>query len=646
MMQVIPPSYHGIDQYPPAHGRQDSMASMGSVASLSDKLDLNFSLRNIPKLDVMSPSDPFIVVSIKDEAKNIYANVGKTEIVWDNPNPDFSKDVRINYLFEEIQYVRLDIYDADEQQTTDLTKHDFIGTAEFVVGDLVTAPGQKLVMAILDRSGRKIAKVKGQQPVLIVRAQEIDENCDEVEFEFAARGLPKCDTFGKIDGFFQIYRCRSSAAENEWASLYKSEHVPSNFNPDWKPFKVESRRLCQGDMHRPILIRVWDWNRDARPDYACEVKTTLAQLIDGKQLKLKAWDHKRGAYKNKNCGELIIRKCNILKLHSFVSFLKGGLELQLMVAIDFTGSNGDPRDAKSLHYMGYPQFESQYMKVIKSVGRVLAPYDADGQIAAYGFGANLNPHGKQVSHCFNLTLSPDQEEVDGIEGLCEAYKQCLNRVQLYGPTYFGEILQNVAAKSIGICSQEAQTYNIFLIITDGVINDMQRSIDSIVDATRLPLSIIIVGVGDADFNNMETLDADEVPLKHSRTGKVMERDIVQFVPFNEFKQQHFSAIARETLEEVPKQVTSFMGLQNIHPKPPRIEQAVEENIYANLAPAGQDESKVPEVAIPVDFQPPPSVPAAPWEQNAYAPGYAGNVGNAGGSSEGRLTGVPPAAFHD
>jgi hypothetical protein len=33
----------------------------------------------------------------------------------------------------------------------------------------------------------------------------------------------------------------------------------------------------------------------------------------------------------------------------------------------------------------------------------------------------------------------------------------------------------------------------------------------------LPVSIIIVGVGDADFSSMEDLDADKAPLIHSKT---------------------------------------------------------------------------------------------------------------------------------
>lgn len=57
-----------------------------------------------------------------------------------------------------------------------------------------------------------------------------------------------------------------------------------------------------------------------------------------------------------------------------------------------------------------------------------------------------------------------------------------------------------------------QSYNILLIITDGVISDMPKTIDEIVRGSDLPLSIVIVGVGEADFDSMETLDADTNPL--------------------------------------------------------------------------------------------------------------------------------------
>ena len=51
-----------------------------------------------------------------------------------------------------------------------------------------------------------------------------------------------------------------------------------------------------------------------------------------------------------------------------------------------------------------------------------------------------------------------------------------------------------------------------------------------VKACDLPLSIIIIGIGNEDFKKMEILDADDVPLVSS-WGETMKRDIVQFVPF-------------------------------------------------------------------------------------------------------------------
>jgi hypothetical protein len=41
---------------------------------------------------------------------------------------------------------------------------------------------------------------------------------------------------------------------------------------------------------------------------------------------------------------------------------------------------------------------------------------------------------------------------------------------------------------------------------------MDTTIRAIVKARKLPLSIVIVGVGDDDFENMKILDADDKPL--------------------------------------------------------------------------------------------------------------------------------------
>lgn len=83
-----------------------------------------------------------------------------------------------------------------------------------------------------------------------------------------------------------------------------------------------------------------------------------------------------------------------------------------------------------------------------------------------------------------------------------------------------------------------QQYFILLILTDGVITDMADTREAIVQASHLPMSVIIVGVGNADFSDMQMLDGDDGILR-SPKGEPVLRDIVQFVPFRNFK--HVSA---------------------------------------------------------------------------------------------------------
>ena len=113
-------------------------------------------------------------------------------------------------------------------------------------------------------------------------------------------------------------------------------------------------------------------------------------------------------------------------------------------------------------------------------------------------------------------------------------------------------------------TQENQKFSILLIVTDGIINDMQQAIDQIVRGSENPIGIIIVGVGEADFEAMDQLDGDEEDLYSSATRRYMAADIVQFVPFKTFKHDS-SLLAKEVLTEVPGQLLAWMRKHNIKP---------------------------------------------------------------------------------
>lgn len=81
----------------------------------------------------------------------------------------------------------------------------------------------------------------------------------------------------------------------------------------------------------------------------------------------------------------------------------------------------------------------------------------------------------------------------------------------------------------------------------------------------MPLSIIIVGVGKADFSKMEDLDSDTYMLK-DHYGRYAARDIVQFVEFNKYAHD-ITYLSEDVLREVPRQLVDYMINNGINPAP-------------------------------------------------------------------------------
>lgn len=96
-------------------------------------------------------------------------------------------------------------------------------------------------------------------------------------------------------------------------------------------------------------------------------------------------------------------------------------------------------------------------------------------------------------------------------------------------------MAGVFRRSASVCEWTyPQQYFVLLLLTDGAVTDVEATCEAVVRASHLPMSVIIVGVGGADFEAMEQLDSDGGPLR-ARSGEAAARDIVQFVPFRRFQ---------------------------------------------------------------------------------------------------------------
>uniref|UniRef100_A0A8C3ART9 Copine III n=1 Tax=Cyclopterus lumpus TaxID=8103 RepID=A0A8C3ART9_CYCLU len=491
------------------------------------KVELTVSCENLLDTDVGSKSDPLCVLLMNSSDSQWY-EVGRTEKVQNCLCPKFAKKFVIDYYFEIVQKLTFGIYDIDNK-TVDLSDDDFLGQLECTLGQVVSS--KKLTRPLV---------LKNKSP--------------------AGKGTIT-DFFGKSDPYLEFYKQTATG----WQLAHRTEVVNNNLNPTWKPFRIPLQSLCGGDLEKPIKVECYDYDNDGSHDLIGSFETTMTRFQQASRTSPAEFEcvnskkkQKKKGYKNS--GVVGVKIC---QEYTFLDYIMGGCQINFTVAIDFTGSNGDPKSPQSLHYIS-PKGVNEYLSATWSVGNVIQDYDSDKMFPAFGFGAQIPPTW-QVSHEFPLNFNPANPFCAGVEGVVEAYRVCLPQVKLYGPTNFSPIINHVACFAKQALQQTtASQYYVLLIITDGVITDMDETRSAIVNASRLPMSIIIVGVGGADFSAMEFLDGDDGRLR-SQTGEAAMRDIVQFVPYRQFQNAPSQALAQSVLAELPQQVASFFSIFKLKP---------------------------------------------------------------------------------
>ncbi|GAV84443.1 Copine domain-containing protein/zf-C3HC4_3 domain-containing protein [Cephalotus follicularis] len=241
---------------------------------------------------------------------------------------------------------------------------------------------------------------------------------------------------------------------------------------------------------------------------------------------------------------------------------RAGLESSnLIVGIDFTKSNewtgAKSFKRRSLHHIG--DGLNPYQQAISIVGKTLAAFDEDNLIPCFGFG-DASTHDQDV---FSFQL--DGGFCNGFEEVLSRYREIVPHLRLAGPTSFAPIIE----MAMTIVEQSGGQYHVLLIIADGQVTrsvdtehghlspQEQKTVEAIVAASKLPMSIILVGVGDGPWDMMREFD-DNIPSRAF--------DNFQFVNFTEIMSKNANASRKETefalaaLMEIPSQYKATIEL--------------------------------------------------------------------------------------
>jgi E3 ubiquitin-protein ligase RGLG len=196
---------------------------------------------------------------------------------------------------------------------------------------------------------------------------------------------------------------------------------------------------------------------------------------------------------------------------------QAGLESSnLIVGVDFTKSNEwtgkNSFHGRSLHHIG--DTPNPYEHAISIIGSTLSNFDDDNLIPCYGFG-DASTHDRDV-----FSFYPDDRPCNGFPESLKRYRELVPHVRLAGPTSFAPIIE----MAMTIVEKSGGQYHVLLIIADGQVTrsvdtdvgrlspQEQMTVDAMVKASELPLSIVLVGVGDGPWDMMKQFD-DNIPAR-------------------------------------------------------------------------------------------------------------------------------------
>ena len=476
------------------------------LESLNEKVKLEFLLQNAKQELTYSINAKLLdreVSSYNSEEKKAHTN---DEVA-------FEKFYVCDYFFEKEQKIEIII----KKNNTPITINTTLGC---IVGS---------------RNCTFVKKYDGNE-TLIIKSEKKGKNDTFIDIKFSMKENDKVNSdYFKDNKMIFVITCNSKKIYSSEAindeGIYNNIEIPSCL---LLPYYTVSFYNCYNQLVSTFNKKV----EEIKSEPELQLKIPLS----------------------KNNSLFLYDNSEIIENFTFLNYIEAGIRIGLSIGIDFTGSNGHPLDKGTLHSLKGKK-PNDYERAIKSCGDIVAYYDYDQLFPVYGFGAIVNSSkNKEASMCFNLNFE-ENPDINTINNVIKIYHECIEKDKLTfaGPTEFAPIIKKVISR----IHNKKLEYHILMILTDGVIDDLQETIDSLVEASFEPLSIIIIGIGNADFKKMEILDGDEVPLV-SNNGKKRIRDLVQFVPFSKFNNDE-TKLSNKVLEEIPKQIVDYYTINKLNP---------------------------------------------------------------------------------
>lgn len=433
--------------------------------SLSCRLKLRLHAKALPLIGRVRAPDCWCVVTAVGDSPHRgsfrFVELGETERIEKSCKPQWLKPIWIDYTYGTKLYFQVKVLRHSNSKG-----HKVVGSALFEVSNVLGSNNTKVKR--FPNGGVVMAYLRVIPPY------------NHAIFRFRLRTMTlklPTNVFGSkrfTDTMLELARLKESAAAGKsWVAIYRSTPVLESELPSWDEAEVQLD--AEEDLTWPIRFLVWDKKRKY---LIGSVVTTLHQVMDSLIQDDFEGESERDlvlAKKGKEVGRLRVVKARVVSSKqveaevsshnfdykpssprqptrtasliarelSFRDFGNAGGGINFSVAVDFTGTNGDPRKTESLHYVLDCESNNDYQEVIQEVGTAVVQLSSDTptECNIWGFGAKF---GNEVKHIFQCGTPV----VEGVDGLLEAYRGMFEHELIMSfPTVFDSVIQAAAVKS-------------------------------------------------------------------------------------------------------------------------------------------------------------------------------------------------------
>lgn len=304
-----------------------------------------------------------------------WERIGMTETIANNCNPRFSRSFNVPYFFERAQRLAIDFYDRDNPEDEPFDLHDFLGTAECSIPTLVRSRGKRLQLELKDTGRPEL-----DCGYVYLVAEEDSELKQLVELSLETQDL-KLGMFSPRSELPLLTISRPVTKDSsEWIVVHgpvQSVRTRQGMISFGK-CEVNHERLCFRDDDIPLQVDILGrkgasvgtanvtlnkWR--ANPVLSLTVPPVVSPTT-GRIRRLS----RLGFQNHRPVGHLVLKDYGRRIRHSFLDYVGGGYQISLVLAVDFTASNGDPSKPGSLHHIDQYK-HNEYEMAIEGVGEIL-----------------------------------------------------------------------------------------------------------------------------------------------------------------------------------------------------------------------------------------------------------------------------------